>query len=269
MTEKKMYSIGEFAERTGTPIKTLHYYDEIGLLTSKKHPSSGHRQYDDNDVLTLQKIICFKFLGYSLKEIVAIIEESKLDLGLMDTLQAQRAAFVKKKEQIESALIAIDRTVALLTEKGEVDSALLMSLIRNIQTEKEQREWLEQRLSKDVIEHIFDKSEAEKYELDKGYLELLTEIKQLYGTPVDDPQVQRLVGSFLDMAIATIGSESAMLELASIELTELSELDKMIQVPLSPQEDQWIEQAFAHYLEVNPKWKEVIENGSYKTKSIE
>ncbi|MBB6282526.1 DNA-binding transcriptional MerR regulator [Geobacillus subterraneus] len=66
------YSIGEFAKKTGTTVRTLRYYDEIGLLSPQKHPHSGRRMYTDEDVLTLQKIVSLKFLGYSLGQIYAI-----------------------------------------------------------------------------------------------------------------------------------------------------------------------------------------------------
>ncbi|MEY9972973.1 DNA-binding transcriptional MerR regulator [Lysinibacillus sp. RC46] len=66
MNKDKKFSIGEFSEKTGIPIPTLHYYDEIGLLQPEKNPSSGHRTYYFQDIITLQKIISLKFLGYSL-----------------------------------------------------------------------------------------------------------------------------------------------------------------------------------------------------------
>lgn len=70
MSNNRTYSIGEFSTRTGTSIRTLHYYDEIGLLKAEKHPRSGHRQYTAQDVLTLQKIVGFKFSGYNLEQIM-------------------------------------------------------------------------------------------------------------------------------------------------------------------------------------------------------
>lgn len=53
----------------GSSIQTLHFYDEIELFQPEKHPNSGHRQYTNQDVLTEQKIVSLKFLGYSLNQI--------------------------------------------------------------------------------------------------------------------------------------------------------------------------------------------------------
>ncbi|GAB7388057.1 hypothetical protein BSNK01_18940 [Bacillaceae bacterium] len=55
MEKNRKYSIGEFSKMTRTSVRTLHYYDEIGLLKPAKHPSSGHRMYDDGDIMKLQK----------------------------------------------------------------------------------------------------------------------------------------------------------------------------------------------------------------------
>ena len=69
------YSIGEFSEKTGISIRTLHYYDEIGLLQPKKNPTSGHRIYRYQDAITLQKILSLKFLGYNLDKIAELLSE--------------------------------------------------------------------------------------------------------------------------------------------------------------------------------------------------
>ncbi len=60
MNTDKKFSIGEFSKKTGIPIPTLHYYDEIGLLQPEKNPSSGHRIYKYQDIITLQKNYKFK-----------------------------------------------------------------------------------------------------------------------------------------------------------------------------------------------------------------
>lgn len=56
MNTDKKFSIGEFSKKTGISIPTLHYYDEIGLLQPEKNPSSGHRIYKYQDIITLQKL---------------------------------------------------------------------------------------------------------------------------------------------------------------------------------------------------------------------
>lgn len=63
MKKETEYNIGDFSEKTGISIRTLHYYDEIGLLSPNKASHSGHRIYVIQDIITLQKIVSIKSLG--------------------------------------------------------------------------------------------------------------------------------------------------------------------------------------------------------------
>lgn len=70
-----MKSISQVAKLTGVSIRTLQYYDEIGLLKPSELTTAGYRMYDDNALQTLQQILFFKELGFPLKEIKEILEK--------------------------------------------------------------------------------------------------------------------------------------------------------------------------------------------------
>ena len=148
MSKKEGCSIGEFSKRTGTSIRTLQYYDEIGLLKPEKNVSSGHRLYKGKDILELQKIVSLKVLGYSLEEIRVMLKMPSLNVNLKETLEQQRKAFEEKRRHIEVSIKALERTMVCLEEDEELDSDILMSLINSIQKENEQRLWLEGYVSK-------------------------------------------------------------------------------------------------------------------------
>lgn len=253
MTNKKTYLIGEFSEMTGISIRTLHYYDEIGLLKPEKHPSSGHRLYSDQDVLTLQKIVSLKFLGYSLEQISEMIHEPSFNLSLNETLQIQKRAFEEKKEQIETALKAINRTMILLEEEGEVDSSILLSLIHSMQTEKLQRQWLEQYTSKEIVDQLFSKPEEEMIALDREFIRLSKEVKKLIGKPVDDPEVQALMDKYMRATAQFVGGE-AIQSLTGLESADVEKLEKMFPSPFTKEEEEWLNQAIEYY---------TIHNGLY------
>ena len=84
-----MKSISQVAKLTGVSIRTLQYYDEIGLLKPSELTAAGYRMYDDNALQTLQQILFFKELGFPLKEIKEILEKPDFD---------RIAAFKKQKE---------------------------------------------------------------------------------------------------------------------------------------------------------------------------
>jgi DNA-binding transcriptional MerR regulator len=67
--------VGELARRTGLTIRTLHHYDEIGLLKPSLHTESGHRLYTAPDVARLQQILSLRQLSFSLEEIGACLDQ--------------------------------------------------------------------------------------------------------------------------------------------------------------------------------------------------
>ena len=107
-----MKSISQVAKLTGVSIRTLQYYDEIGLLKPSKLTAAGYRMYDDNTLQILQQILFFKELGFPLKEIKEIFEKPDFD---------RIAAFKKQKELFLLKRDRLDRLIQLLKrlEKGE------------------------------------------------------------------------------------------------------------------------------------------------------
>lgn len=243
------YSIGELAKKTNTSIRTLHYYDEIGLLKADKCSNSGHRLYTEDDIRKLQKIVVFKFLGYSLREIKELMNESTFDFNLNRTLYYQKKALEEKKAQISTALKAINRTVKLLEEVGEVDSEVLMSLIHSIQTEKEQQLWLEQFAPKEAIEHLFDKPEAEMLAFDKEFIELSKKVKRLKNRPVDDSEVQAMVAKNMETNLAYVG-EGKIAAISEIDLDnmDVEAVKNMTTSPFTREEEEWLQQAIGYYM---------------------
>ncbi|MDE7330935.1 MAG: MerR family transcriptional regulator [Lachnospiraceae bacterium] len=78
MTKKTM-SVHEVAKLTGITARTLHYYDEIGLLKPTKVTDAGYRMYDDTALSRLQNILLFRELEFPLKEIKAILDSPDFD----------------------------------------------------------------------------------------------------------------------------------------------------------------------------------------------
>ncbi|MBH5318888.1 MerR family transcriptional regulator [Paenibacillus sp. GSMTC-2017] len=250
MTKPVIYSIGQFSKLTGISIRTLHYYDEIGLLKANKDTKSGHRQYAHTDLVTLQKIVTFKFLGYSLEQIVTLVKQQQFDADLQETLLAQKSELEAKKAHIDTTLKAIQRAIALLDETKVIDSEVLISIIRSIQTEKEQREWLGKYVESKTIKGLFDRSDEEMEELDKQYVKLIQEVRRLVGRPVEDPEVQQMVDEQIKLNLGYVGEDTfeALAGLAEIDEDKIKELEALAPSPFTPDEDVWIQQVMEHYM---------------------
>ncbi|PEP22642.1 MerR family transcriptional regulator [Bacillus wiedmannii] len=250
MSKDKMFSIGEFSKKTGIPIPTLHYYDEIGLLQPKKNPSSGHRIYKYQDIITLQKILSLKFLGYSLDKIANLLHESSFSIDLNESLSLHLQILEREKEEIEQSMQAIKRVIKLVEEEGEVDSNVLFSLVYGMSTEHIHKDWMERHRLPNIMEELSKKSEEDKINLDKTLIQLSKKVKQLYGKPVENPKVQEMIKDYIEASISFLG-EDLMQKLAntSVEELDIQELENRIPSPFTEDEQKWLNRAMEYYTE--------------------
>ncbi len=101
-----MRTVKEISNLTGISVRTLHYYDEIGLLKPTEKSDAGYRLYDDKALETLQQILFFREFDISLKEIKAVLDNPALERNQI--LQVQRKMLVTKKERMERLIASID-----------------------------------------------------------------------------------------------------------------------------------------------------------------
>ena len=105
--------INEVVKLTGVSARTLQYYDEIGLLIPEKL-NNGYRDYSDENLEKLQKILFYKFLKFKLNDIKKLLEA---DVDNLKVLEQQRELILKEKEKFEIILHNIEKTIK--TYKGE------------------------------------------------------------------------------------------------------------------------------------------------------
>ena len=101
-----MMTVKKIAELTHISARTLHYYDEIGLLEPTAKSEAGYRLYDDKALETLQQILFFREFDIPLKEIKALMNSPVFDRNQI--LQMQRKMLVAKKERMERLIASID-----------------------------------------------------------------------------------------------------------------------------------------------------------------
>ncbi|MFV3010883.1 MerR family transcriptional regulator [Clostridium botulinum] len=135
-TSKKLFTTGEFAKKAGVTIRTLRYYDKIGLLVPSSHNELGHRLYSKEDFGKLQKILTLKFIGLSLEDIANIM---KYDLNHKDfkkSLEIQKEIMKKKIKHIQSIIKAIDEAADTIDFNKEMDWDKFINIISVINSDK-------------------------------------------------------------------------------------------------------------------------------------
>ena len=112
------YTVKKLSELSGVTVRTLHFYEEIGLLKPAYHGSNGYRYYEEKELLQLQQILFFKELGFSLKQIQKVLGRG--DFDQLSALYSHRKSLNQEWEKIGQLLKTIDKTIKHLKGKKKM-----------------------------------------------------------------------------------------------------------------------------------------------------
>src|SRR5579871_878604 len=132
------YLVHEFAELAGVTVRTLHYYDQAGLLKPARRAESQHRVYCEHDLLRLQQILTLKALGFALGEIRALLDSPSYDVQA--SLRIQKEAIDRRIAQLQEASHTLDEVITLVGT-AQVNWPHVVTLIRAVSAD-EHRQWL-------------------------------------------------------------------------------------------------------------------------------
>jgi MerR family transcriptional regulator, thiopeptide resistance regulator len=199
---ERWWTIGELAGASGVTVRTLHHYDEIGLIRASERTTAGHRRYTDADVRRLYQVRALRQLGLSLEEIRAALERSSQDLtALRDLLAKQLVDLDLKATRIgelqqhvrgllehlnSSAMPGPEQFLAVLERLAMLDIYLSRQL----------RGALAQRRSELGDERVAA--------LRSEFVDVMQHLRRhmKHQTPVDDPDVQALAARWHQIAEA-------------------------------------------------------------------
>ena len=181
--------IKEFADFTGVSVRTLHYYDEIGLMKpAQVDPFTGYRYYDEQSLLRMQEILFYRELDFSLKSIGDML--SSPDYDRHKAMESQKRLLTLKKERLERLILAIDGAV-----KGEN----MMSAFDNTEYENYKAEvrekWGKTQAYQEHAEKTKGYSKEKWNSLTEGVDQIMAAFAQCMknGEAADSVQAQQLV----------------------------------------------------------------------------
>lgn len=99
ISKKNNWKVGELAKLTGLTIRTLRYYDQIGLYSPSEYSKRGYRLYNESDLLRLQQILALKELGLSLEEVKSVVDNNDYNPKEVISLQINRLKENISKQQ--------------------------------------------------------------------------------------------------------------------------------------------------------------------------
>ncbi|NUP16645.1 MAG: MerR family transcriptional regulator [Streptomyces sp.] len=103
------YSVGQVAGFAGVTVRTLHHYDDIGLLVPSERSHAGHRRYSDADLDRLQQILFYRELGFPLEEVAALLDDPDVDPRAH--LRRQHELLTARIEQLQKMAAAVEHAM--------------------------------------------------------------------------------------------------------------------------------------------------------------
>ena len=197
MVNQMQYSIKEMALAANISVRTLHYYDQIGLLKSHRQPHNNYRWYPVESLLRLQQIRFYKELGFELTRIKDILDQPGFNYE--EALADHREALMNKVELTKQLVQTIDRTLAQL--KGEVNMSeneffVGFSDEQQAAYEKEAAERWDPVVVKESNRRFKSLSKQDQQDLMKNGERITLAIRDLMAEDPGSENVQALVGEW-------------------------------------------------------------------------
>src|SRR6476659_7700741 len=101
--EMTTWTVGQVAELFGVTVRTLHHYDEIGLLVPSERSRAGYRLYTDGDLARLQQVVVYRRLEMPLEEIATLLDGGE---DAADHLRRQRDAVRQRLDELTDLVVA-------------------------------------------------------------------------------------------------------------------------------------------------------------------
>jgi DNA-binding transcriptional MerR regulator len=128
------YTVKQLADLAGVTARTLHYYDQIGLLHPASYGDNGYRYYGEDAVFRLQQILFFRELDFNLEEIKAFLDQP--DFDLLVALQSHRQSLLQRVDRLQTLITTVDNTLQYL--RGEIKMSK-KDLYKGFDEEKQQQ----------------------------------------------------------------------------------------------------------------------------------
>jgi len=191
-----MKTVNEVSKLTGVSVRTLHYYDEIGLLHPTKVTEAGYRLYDDTALERLQHIMLFRELQFPLKDMKRILESSNFERNLI--LEQQIELLTLRKEHIDN-LITFARGIRGIGVKNMDFSAFDAKKLDEYAAQAK-ASWGETDAYKEFEEKEKNRTTEQSNQIAEGMMALFTEFGLLLkeGKTTDSKEVQAQVQKLQD-----------------------------------------------------------------------
>jgi len=132
---QQSWKVGDLAKLTGLTVRTLRFYDEIGLFSPSEYSIAGHRLYNEADIRRLQQMMSLKDLGLSLEEIQAVLKGHTYTPTEIVAIQMERTRQTMKTQQ--KLLAELERLNERMKQQGPPSVDAFISLLETMKLSHE------------------------------------------------------------------------------------------------------------------------------------
>lgn len=194
------YTVKQLATLSGVTARTLHFYDEAGLLKPSRSEKNGYRQYGEEDLLRLQQILFFRELEFPVAQIKRILNAPSFDMRA--ALRDHRELITLKKKRLSGLVKTIDRTLEKLERKTSMDDQDLYGNFTKDEmdayAEEAKRRWGDTEAYRQSRERVARMSKEEMNVAMKAGEDLIREIVAARAKGAASPEVQALIERHYD-----------------------------------------------------------------------
>lgn len=213
--QRDRFTVGEVARRGGVSVRTLQYYDRIGLLAPEEYTEGGRRMYGRADVIRLQQILFLKSMGFPLEEIRDKLLPKKSKEGLDRMFQAQKEAIDEQIGRLREASALLENVIQEVRSGNEVEIDNLFAIIGAMQTGHPYA-FIVKHFDRDQLGFFlnsFDDKQSEM-EFNRRSQKLTERLMQLYRQGADPAgeEMQRLASEWWELMLAITRGDPEMIK---------------------------------------------------------
>ncbi|GAA4834491.1 MerR family transcriptional regulator [Paenibacillus vulneris] len=189
------YKTKEVADLAGISVRTLHHYDEIGLLSPDSVNEAGYRTYTDRELERLQQILFFREIGFSLKEIKDILDHPHFDRK--EALESHRELLLEKRRRLDSIIETVHKTIQAMEGERQMSNQERFESFDRTPLEEHKRKYAKearQRYGDAMMDSVEQKASGYS---SQDWNDIMEQSRQIYAKIIaamdngpEDPQVQ-------------------------------------------------------------------------------
>ena len=185
------HTVKAVSKLAGVSVRTLHHYDEIGLLKPASHSAAGYRLYAEKDLRRLQQVLFFKELGFDLKEIKRILADP--DFDHQNALVEHRKLLLERQERLRRLIRSVDLTLKAM-KRGDKMNAKMFEGFDATQYEEEARQrWGGTHEFEESVRRAKSYTKQDWAQIQQEGGEIVQSLASLMDRDVRDAEVQKAV----------------------------------------------------------------------------